>query len=184
MGALLRATKQKLRNLSPGRSSRNRPGTLKIGSFTLWPYQKKRRRGNVVLPRYRVCSRNPKGRKSARRHASHQTSTQRERRRDGHPRRKLPISREDLITIRTVTDPDNVDGAILFCVILDWRYFMLRKSEYLGPGMSVAWPINYRCVIRAMGIETHCGPNESPGGPTSILFLYTSMGEVGWWGGG
>ena len=94
-------------------------------------------------------------------------------RQDGPPKRKLPISVEDLLTIKRITDPDNVDETILMCVILIGWYFMLRKSEYLGPGMKGVGPKNYRFSIRMMDLEPHRGLQKVEWGGVSIRFHCT-----------
>ena len=77
------------------------------------------------------------------------------RRLDGPHQRKLPISREDILTLKDCLDSSNVGEMIIFCVILMGWYFMLRKSEYLGPGMKGTFPANYRFSIRTFDIEPH-----------------------------
>ena len=46
---------------------------------------------------------------------------------------------------------------ILFCAILLGRYYMLRKSEYIGPVMKCHGPKHYRFSVRTMETEPHSG---------------------------
>ena len=79
--------------------------------------------------------------------------TQGARRRSGPPIRKLPISCEDLKLIRKALQPDDIDSNILFCTIALGRFFMLRRSEYLGPGLAGQRVHNFRNSIRGLDIE-------------------------------
>ena len=78
------------------------------------------------------------------------------RRDEGPPNRKLPVSCEDLLEIQRSITPGCLGERIIFCVILLGWYFMLRKSEYLGPGMKGNSPGTFRHSIRAMDLEAYC----------------------------
>ena len=73
----------------------------------------------------------------------------------GHTREKLPISRQDLITLQGRLDMTHVDEAIIFCVLLFGRYFMIRKSEYIGPVTKSTESPNHRFSVRMIDIEPH-----------------------------
>ena len=75
------------------------------------------------------------------------------RRRNGPPIRKLPISCEDLKFIRRALDQEDIDSNILFCTIALGWFFMLRRSEYLGPGLAGHVKGTFRHSVRGVDIE-------------------------------
>ena len=87
------------------------------------------------------------------------------RRDEGPPNRKLPAPCGDLIEIYHRITPGCIDEGIILCVILIGRYFMLRKSEYLGPGVKGTGPNKFRHSIRAMDLEEYLDSKRVPRGP-------------------
>ena len=74
---------------------------------------------------------------------------------EGPPNRKLPASCEDLIEIHRGPTPGCINEQIIYCVILAGWFFMLRKSEYLGPGLQGQSPNTFRHSIRVLGPEAY-----------------------------
>ena len=77
------------------------------------------------------------------------------KREEGPPNRKLPVSCEDLIEIHRSLTPGCINEQIIYCAVLLGWFFMLRKSEYLGPGLPGQSHSTFRHSIRALDLEAY-----------------------------
>ena len=103
------------------------------------------------------------------------------RREEGPPNRKLPVSCEDLLEIQKGLSSGSVNEHIIFCVILLGWFYMLRKSEYLGPGMSGASPGTFRRSVRVMDLEAFEDSKRVPwGNPCDSVALHIHGSKTDW----
>ena len=102
-------------------------------------------------------------------------------RRSGPPIRKLPLSCQDLMLIRNALDTEDIDSNIMFCTIALGWFFMLRRSEYLGPGLAGHNKQTFRHSVRTVDIEPlHQGKRTTWQGQVDSVSLHLEGSKTDW----
>ena len=103
------------------------------------------------------------------------------RRDEGPPRRNLPVPCEGFSEMHRNIAPGCLGEKIIFCIILSGWYLVLRKSEYLGPGLKGHNTNTFRHSIRAMDLEAYKDQARAEWGqPCDSVTLHIHGSKTDW----
>ena len=100
---------------------------------------------------------------------------------DGPPVRKLPISAQDLVVIRSHLSSEDINTNIMFCTIALGWFFMIRRSEYLGIGLEGRSSKTFRHTVRCMDLEPMFqGQRSTWDGQVDSVSLHLEGSKTDW----